>query len=75
MLKVAMVKLRHLIKNNPQWECKMVLTVHDEIVFEVLDEYTDEAVSKIEEVMVNAYKLCVPLTVEIGVGRTYSEAK
>jgi DNA polymerase-1 len=75
MLKVAMVKLRHLIRNNPQWGCKMVLTVHDEIVFEVLNEHVKEAVEQIKEVMINAYKLCVPLTVEVGIGKNYSEAK
>lgn len=54
---------------------KMVLTVHDELVFEVPEDKVHEATAVIKETMENVVKLCVPLRVEIGVGDNWAEAK
>lgn len=75
MLKRAMVGLRQLLLLNPEWEAIMVLTVHDEIVVEVKEEFAEYAAECMKAVMINAYKLSVPLDVSYGIGDNYSQAK
>jgi DNA polymerase-1 len=75
MLKVAMARVRLLLLNMPHWDAKLVLTVHDEIVVEINEEYVAEAMPLIKNVMEHAIKLCVPLVVDISYGDNYAEAK
>lgn len=53
---------------------KMIMQVHDELVFEVEDAYVEEAIEKITELMQSAAELSVPLLVEAGVGENWEEA-
>lgn len=53
---------------------KMIMQVHDELVFEVAEEYIETAIPKIRELMVNAAELNVPLVVDVGVGMNWDEA-
>jgi DNA polymerase I len=53
----------------------MILTVHDELLFETPKEAADETVSAVRELMQGAVKLNVPLTVDVGVGENWKEAK
>lgn len=73
MIKVAMINVQAALEKN-KFKTKLLLQVHDELVFDVpLDEV--EAVKPvIEEAMVNALKLEVPVEVGIGVGKTWLEA-
>ncbi|MCK4822385.1 hypothetical protein KA005_41865, partial [bacterium] len=75
MVKAAMVTIRKIIIKHPEWEMKIVLTVHDEVVVEVLNEYVDIAKQAVNWAMVNSYKLSIPLVAELGVGKNYSAAK
>jgi DNA polymerase-1 len=52
----------------------MVLTVHDELVFEVPDGEADEAAMRIRERMQGAMKLAVPLVVDVGRGKSWAQA-
>lgn len=52
----------------------MLMQVHDELVFEVKEDYLDQAKAKIAEFMENAATLSVPLVVDIGVGKNWDEA-
>jgi DNA polymerase-1 len=70
-----MINVRNVILANPEWGMKLVLTVHDEIVCEVYDEYIEQATEAMEDAMVHAVELDVPVEVDMGVGKTYSEAK
>jgi DNA polymerase-1 len=54
---------------------RMILTVHDELLFEVPRERADELAVLIREQMEHAASLAVPLTVDVGVGETWKEAK
>ena len=54
--------------------CKMLLQVHDELVFEVECGAKDEIIALIKDSMENAADLAVPLTVEIGSGRDWFSA-
>ena len=71
ILKLAMVKLgaREVAPG-----AKMILTVHDELVFEVPEAHVKSAMGRIKEEMESAMKLHVPLLVEVGEGRTWADA-
>ncbi|MFZ0490773.1 MAG: DNA polymerase, partial [Salegentibacter sp.] len=53
---------------------KMLLQVHDELVFDVFNEELSEVKKLIREEMENAYKMEVPLEVDMGEGRNWLEA-
>jgi DNA polymerase I len=55
-------------------QCKMLLQVHDELVFEVKEDAIETAKKTIKACMENAANISVPLTVEIGVGKNWGEA-
>lgn len=75
MLRLGMINIRQVILDHPEWEMLMVLTIHDEVVLEVKDEYIDVAKEAVEYAMVHAVELDVPVEVDTGVGRTYTQAK
>jgi DNA polymerase I len=68
IIKKAMVNINRL---NPG---KMLLQVHDELVFEVLESKAEEAARCIKREMETAVQLSVPLTVETGIGSHWGEA-
>jgi DNA polymerase I len=70
ILKLAMVKLAEPVVRG----ARMILTVHDELVFEVPEELVDEAKPRIRHAMQNVVQLDVPLTVDVGVGKNWAEA-
>jgi len=76
IIKVAMISLHEKIENDP--DIKMIIQVHDELVFEINKDKLDEAKKLIIEEMENAipkkYKGIVPLIVDVGVGRDWYEA-
>lgn len=53
----------------------MILTVHDELVFEVKREAADEHAALVREKMMGVARLAVPLDVDVGVGENWKEAK
>jgi DNA polymerase-1 len=52
----------------------MILTVHDELVFEVPDEHVELAEQRIKEAMEGAFTLDVPLVVDVGHGLHWGDA-
>ncbi|MEZ5169540.1 MAG: DNA polymerase I [Acidimicrobiia bacterium] len=54
---------------------RMILTVHDELVFETPDEERDQVEELVRDAMSSAYELEVPLVVDTGYGRNWAEAK
>jgi DNA polymerase-1 len=54
---------------------RMILTVHDELLFEVPDARSDEMAEIIRDRMEKAATLAVPLTVDVGIGKNWKEAK
>ena len=56
------------------YKTKMLLQVHDELVFDVYKPELEEIKSLIKAEMENAYTLEVPLDVEVGVGENWLEA-
>jgi DNA polymerase I len=70
LLKLAMLALRDPVTPGT----RMILTVHDELVFEVPEGEAPEAGERIRAAMQQVQPLTVPLVVDIGVGRTWSDA-
>jgi DNA polymerase-1 len=71
ILKMAMVKLG---TGEIAPGVKMVLTVHDELVFEVPDAQVGRAKERVREAMAHAVELAVPLVVDVGDGANWSQA-
>ena len=59
---------------NEHWKAKMLLQVHDELVFEVHHSEITRVQEKVKALMVNAIKLEVPMEVGIGMGNNWLEA-
>ena len=74
ILKKAMVELYNEM-NKKKLKSKILLQVHDELIINVLDDEIDEVKKLTQEVMENAFKLEVPLKVEISTGSNWYEAK
>jgi DNA polymerase-1 len=54
---------------------RMILTVHDELLFEAPDSDAAAVADLVKDVMQQAFVLNVPLTVDVGVGKNWKEAK
>ena len=73
IIKLAMIRVDQWIESSGA-PIKMIMQVHDELVFEVLDKFTQEAIKEIRLHMTQASQLSVPLLVEIGAGKNWDEA-
>ena len=74
ILKLAMIRIDEKLKED-NLKTKMLLQVHDELIFDVPDDELNIVIDIVREVMENVYKLSVPLKVEIDYGRDWYEAK
>ena len=73
IIKLAMIKISDWMERE-QIKSKMIMQVHDELVFDVVKSEKDEMEKNIKKIMENVIKMDVPLTVEIGIGKTWLEA-
>jgi DNA polymerase I len=74
ILKKAMVEIyREFNKRN--LKSKMLIQVHDELVFNVLNDELDEVSEIVRDIMENTFKIDVPLKVDIEIGNNWYEAK
>ena len=72
IIKIAMVKLHQILQN---YQARLLLQVHDELVFEVPPDEWSELQPQIKSAMENAVELSVPLMVEVHAGKNWMEAK
>ena len=73
IIKIAMINIHKRLKAE-NWKSKMLLQVHDELVFDVPKDELEAIKPMIKQEMENAFKLIVPLEVEIGVGNDWLAA-
>ena len=73
LIKKAMVEVADALEDR-ELSARMILQVHDELVFEVPDAETEELASLVRERMESVYALEVPLVVELGIGSNWREA-
>ena len=71
IIKMAMIEVDKIL---PQDQAKLLLQVHDELVFEVDAEIADQLAEQLREVMQSVMQLSVPLIVEVGKGLNWDEA-
>jgi DNA polymerase-1 len=74
LIKIAMIRLHHAFKQQ-RMGTRMILQVHDELVFEVPVEELERAKRVIKAIMEGVEKLDVPIKVELKVGKNWYEAE
>lgn len=72
IIKAAMIRLHSQLKN---YQTKMILQVHDELVFEVPDSEVVKVSPIIKDLMENTFKLSVPVEVEMKIGQNWGQMK
>lgn len=73
IIKRAMIAVDRWIQESGA-PVRMIMQVHDELVFEVAESFLDTAAAEIRALMASAGELAVPLLVEVGVGGNWDEA-
>ncbi|MEN8718050.1 MAG: DNA polymerase I [Sulfurovum sp.] len=73
LIKLSMIEIYKKYKNNEN--VSMLLQIHDELIFEVKNEYIDKISKDMISIMENIYKLKVPLKVSCCVGKSWQELK
>ena len=73
IIKIAMINIYNRFRES-NYKSRMLLQVHDELVFDIHNDELEELKVVIKEEMENAYKMIVPLDVEVGIGQNWLEA-
>ena len=73
IIKLAMIKIHQKIKKG-NWQSKMLLQVHDELVFDVLKSEKEDFEKMVKTEMENAFDIGLPLLVDVGFGNNWLEA-
>ncbi len=73
IIKIAMINIHKKLVQE-KWQSKMLLQVHDELVFDVHNSELETIKPLIQQEMENAFQLTVPLVVELGEGQNWLEA-
>ncbi|WP_331775603.1 DNA polymerase I [Sulfurospirillum sp. 1612] len=72
LIKMAMNRIADVLQDD---NSKLLLQIHDELIFEVRDEDVPEFSKKAQEIMEHIYKLKVPLKVSVKIGKNWGELK
>jgi DNA polymerase I len=73
MTKKAMIEAQKLIDEKYPDSVKMIIQVHDELIFEIKEEKIHEAAGRIQDIMRNVLQLKVPVVVDIEIGDNWGE--
>jgi DNA polymerase-1 len=74
LIKIAMIRIDDALKTR-HLQSKMLLQVHDELVFEALPEELEQVQELVKYEMEHAAELSVPLVVDLGIGKNWLETK
>jgi DNA polymerase-1 len=74
IIKRAMIRVHHWLTANSHVNARMIMQVHDELVFEVASESHEDLLEPVIDCMTGAAELQVPLLVDIGTGANWDEA-
>jgi DNA polymerase-1 len=75
ILKRAMIDVHAALPGIAGGRTRMILTVHDELLFEAPKDAAEESAAAVRELMERAVPLSVPLTVDVGIGENWNDAK
>ncbi|MCB0309231.1 MAG: DNA polymerase I [Bdellovibrionales bacterium] len=73
IIKIAMIRIFDELNNN-KMQAKMLIQVHDELVFEAPETETETLVTMVKTQMEHSFELMVPLKVDVGIGKNWAEA-
>jgi DNA polymerase-1 len=73
IIKKAMICVDQWLRES-KVDAHMIMQVHDELIFEIEESIIDTSIKKIRHCMEHAVELCIPLTVDIGIGNNWDEA-
>ncbi|MCK5148380.1 DNA polymerase I [bacterium] len=73
LIKIAMINIARRLQSG-DWQAKMILQIHDELLFEVPDVELEKLKDMVREEMEGALELSVPIKVDMGVGDNWFEA-
>ncbi len=73
IIKIAMINIQRLLEKG-NYKSKMLLQVHDELVFDIYKEELETLKPILKNAMENAYKISIPLVVDLGEGKNWLEA-
>jgi DNA polymerase-1 len=79
IMRLAMIKITSEFEKNPNYKTKMLLQIHDELVFETPQDELEKIVPIIKKNMLDAsssehHQFTIPLTVDINSGNNWDEA-
>ncbi len=74
LIKLSMIEINKVIKVE-NLEAKMLLQIHDELIFEVAEDKAEELGSKFQSIMENIMELNVPLKASMNIGHNWGELK
>ena len=74
LIKLAMIRIDEILRRE-KLQTKMLLQVHDELLFESPPEETKDVAEMVKREMENVHKLDVPLVVDVGIGDNWRDAK
>ncbi len=75
IMRLAINNVRQESKLHPEYDIRLLATVHDELVVEAKEEYKKEVEDLLRRSFENSMKLVVPLPCDVGCGNSYGEAK
>ena len=76
LIKLAMIECDKFFSDSyKNGEVALLLQIHDELIFEVRDDLVKSVAQKIKAIMEGAYRLNIPLTCGISVGKNWAELK
>jgi DNA polymerase-1 len=76
VLKLAMIGAHRAIKANPALKTRLILTVHDELLFEVPEDEVEQIFAILQREMLSPWEPREPpLAIDAGMGRTWLDAK
>ena len=73
IIKIAMINIHNKMESE-NYQSKMILQIHDELLFEFPDSEEDSLLKLVVDKMENAMELSVPLIVDHGIGNNWFEA-
>ena len=73
IIKLAMINVEQAL-SSADLDAQMIMQVHDELIVEVAESHVEQVAALLEQEMMNAAKLDVPLIVEAGIGDNWDEA-
>jgi DNA polymerase-1 len=74
LIKLAMIRIDEILRRE-KLETKMLLQVHDELLFESPPQEAEEVAQMVKREMENVHRLDVPMIVDIGIGDNWRDAK